>query len=441
MRRVRIRDSALVVVDQQLGATWRVPAIEIDLQRLTQGGIEGSGEAQLALGDQHATLHLLASLAPGGGRTQLRASIDELHPAALARTAPGLAPLAALEAPVAITLGVELGPRLALRNALLEAKIGAGQAHLGGGLVPLEGATLSAEGNADQVTLQSLRIALRGHPGAPLSQIQASGQVLRADGKLRASLTLALDQVAFADLRVLWPEGAGGNARNWVTQNITAGTARDARIEARLESAEDFSGVVLTGATGTVAGDGLTVYWLRPVPPIERARATLRIVDPDTLEITAESGQQHPETAHGDPLTIRGGRIRITGLEHPDQVGAIEAQIDARPGLPQRDARLADDRHAGPVPRRQLPARRHHHRGGHRRGRQEHRVRAQAQSEGRLAAGQRVQPVGRAHLTLLAPRLLGAVGAGRPSVSSAPATASVFDVEGVRYRRPRAAPA
>ncbi len=67
---------------------------------------------------------------------------------------------------------------------------------------------------------------------------------------------------------------------------------------------------------------------MRPVPPIERARATLRIVDPDTLEITAESGQQHPETTHGDPLTVRGGRIRITGLEHPDQVGAIEAQID-----------------------------------------------------------------------------------------------------------------
>ncbi len=328
MRRVRISDSSLVVVDQQLGATWRAPVIDIDLQRLTRGGIEGRGEARLALGDQRATLHLIASLAPGGGRTQLRASIDELHPAALSRTAPALAPLAALAAPVAATLAVELGPHLALQNALLEAKVGAGQAHLDDAVVPLEGATLTVEGNADQVTLQSLRIALHGHAGAPVSQLQASGQARRVDGRLRTSLTLALDQVAFADLRVLWPEGVGGNARNWVTQNITAGVARDAHVEALLQSAENFSDLVLSGASGTLAGDGLTVHWLRPIPPIERARATLRIIDPDTLEITAQGGQQHSDVARGEPLTIRGGHVRITGIEHPDQIGAIEAQID-----------------------------------------------------------------------------------------------------------------
>ncbi|HST74195.1 MAG TPA: AsmA-like C-terminal region-containing protein [Acetobacteraceae bacterium] len=328
LRRVRVSASSLVVEDRQLGATWRAPMIDLDLERLTRGGIEGSGEARLALGDQRATLHLIASLAPGGGKTQLRASVDELHPAALARTAPALAPLSALEAPVAITLGVELGPHLALRDVVLDAKVGAGQAHLGDAVVPLESAALTAEGNADQLTLHSLQVALHGHAGAPMSHLQASGQVLRTGGRLRTSLTLTLDQVAFADLRVLWPEGVGGNARDWVTQNITAGTARDARVEAQLDSAEDFSDVVLAGATGTLAGDGLTVHWLRPIPPIERARATLRIVDPDTLEITAQGGQQHSDVARGDPLTIRGGRIRITGIEHPDQVGAIEAQID-----------------------------------------------------------------------------------------------------------------
>jgi hypothetical protein len=328
MRHVHISDSSLVVVDQQLGATWRAPMIDVDLQRLTRGGVEGSGEIRLALGDQHATLHLIASLAPGGNRTQIRASVDELHPAALSRTAPALAPLAALEAPVSLTVGVELGPHLALQNATLEAKVGAGQAHLGDTVVPLEGASLTADGNADQVTLHGLHVALHGHPGAPLSQLEASGQMQRSGGRLRTNLSLAVDQVAFADLRVLWPEGVGGNARDWVTQNITAGVARDAHVEAQLDSAEDFSGVVLSGASGTVAGDGLTVHWLRPIPPIERARATLRIIDPDTLEIVAEGGQQHPSIARGEPLTIRGGQVRITGLEHPDQIGAIEAQID-----------------------------------------------------------------------------------------------------------------
>ena len=63
-------------------------------------------------------------------------------------------------------------------------------------------------------------------------------------------------------------------------------------------------------------------------------------------------------------------------------------------------------------PAGQLPAGRDHDRAGDRRGGQEHRLRPQAQPEGRHAAGQRLQPLGRDHLALRAPRLLGALGAG-----------------------------
>lgn len=329
LRHVRVRDATLLMVDRKLGTPWRATSVEIDLARLSQGGIEGAGRAQLGLGDQSASLRLTAALAPGGASSQIEAELSPIRPAALARVAPGLATLSALDAPLTLTLRLDLGPQLALHLARLDAQASAGQARVGPNMVPLESATLTAQGNADQVSLDTLRIALRAHERGPLSRVQASGQARRApDGKLQASLALSVDQVAFADLPVLWPAGAGGNAREWVTQNITAGTAHDAHVQIRLEAPGDFSNVVLSEATGTLSGDGLTVHWLRPVPPIERARAKLRIVDPDTLEITAEAGQQHPEAARGDPLAIQGGTIRITGLEQPHQIAAIEAQID-----------------------------------------------------------------------------------------------------------------
>ncbi len=326
LRHVRVQDAAVTVVDRQLGATWRVPKLNVELSRLPQGGLEGHGEAQLALGDQRTTLRMSAALAPGGTRTQVEASLGPVRPSALALTARTLAPLSAMDAPVSVSLKADLGPQLAIQTASLEASAEAGQVRLGSSVAQLAGATLSVEGNADQLTLRKLRIALRARDGGALSQLEAHGEGRRTGQALQAALTLDVDQAAFADLPMLWPEAAGKNARDWVTQNITAGTARDAHVEVQLDATPDLSAVTLTQATGVLSGDDLTIYWLRPVPPIEHAKAKLHILDPDTLEIIAESGQQDTGAPGGQPLTIHGGKVRITGLEQHDQFATIDAE-------------------------------------------------------------------------------------------------------------------
>jgi len=326
LRHVRVRHTALIVVDRQLGATWRVPKLDVELSRLSQGGLEGHGEAQLALGDQRTALRMSAALAPGETRTQVEASLGPVQPAALARMARTLAPLSAMDAPVSVSLKADLGPQLAIQAASLEASAEAGQVHLGSSVLQLSGATLSADGNADQLTLRKLRLAVRARDGGTLSQLEAHGEGRRTGQALQAALTLELDQAAFTDLPVLWPKGAGDAARDWVTQNITAGMARDAHIEVQLGASADLSAVTLTQATGMLSGDGLTIYWLRPVPPIEHAQAKLHILDPDTLEIIAESGQQDIGASRGQPLAIHGGKIRITGLEQHDQSATIDAE-------------------------------------------------------------------------------------------------------------------
>ncbi|MBV9653791.1 MAG: hypothetical protein JOZ42_04420, partial [Acetobacteraceae bacterium] len=144
----------------------------------------------------------------------------------------------------------------------------------------------------------------------------------------------------------LWPKAAGTNARRWVTTNMTDGIARDAHVDFTLTSPADFSDVQLTGAAGSLEGDDLTVYWLRPIPPIEHGAARLQILDPDTIEITVTSGRQRPSAARigvaNAGLQIRAGTVRITGIEQPHQFGAIVADIGGP--LPDAIALLSEKR-------------------------------------------------------------------------------------------------
>jgi hypothetical protein len=327
LQRVRIRDATVVVQDHQLGATWRAPRADIDLTRRTGGGVDGAASLALALGDQTANLTVSAELGESAQTTHLRARLSPVAPAALARVAPALAPLAALDAPVGLEAALDLDATLQPTQGRLTAQIGAGQAQIGTGSVPIHGAVLVAAGTPALITVETAHIELQGHDGGPLSTLQASGSVRRgAAGGISATAVLSLDQVAFADLGRLWPAGTGGGARPWILQNITAGVARNAHVTLGLEASSDLSGMALTQAGGTIDADGLTVSWLRPVPPIEQGQAQLRILDPDTVEIVAQSGHQRVRGSQPG-LTIRNGRMRITGLAGRDQVGSIDAEI------------------------------------------------------------------------------------------------------------------
>ena len=335
LRAVRVRDAAITVIDRQLGATWRAPRADINLVRRREGGLDGTGTAELAIGDQRATLHAMASLEPGASRTLVQAEVSRMQPAALARAAPGLAALAGVETPIALTARVVLGPTLDIERGGLEATVSAGQVAFGRTAVPVEAATLAltlapiGQEAGRELSLREFHLTVRGSPDDQVTRISASGSARWTGPTMRGALTLDLDRVDFAALPNLWPEGMGGSgARAWVVRNITAGIARAAHVDIGLAGNRGVSDLAVTSATGSVTGEGLTVHWLRPVPPIEHGEAKLRILDPDTLEIVTRAGEQRPEGKATDgPLVIRGGRVRISGLSHPRQFGSIEAEI------------------------------------------------------------------------------------------------------------------
>jgi len=341
--RLSIHDASVVVVDRQLGATWRVPHADIDLVRGAKGGVDGTADLSLALGDQQARLTAAATLPSGNGPIRLRLRLTPVSPASIARLVPRAAPLGVfdaklgvLDAPVGGEADLQLDDAMRLVALHLALRAGVGNLHVADGVLPITGATVVSDATANHAELRSLRLTVPSHPGGADSVVLATGRLDRSADHLTASLAIDLDQLDFADLARVWPAGISPDARAWVTGNITAGVAHGGHVELGLEAAPDFSDLTLTSATGTLPGNGLVVHWLRPVPPIANASAVLNLVDPDTLEIVVRSGDQLPDTrkaavgaatAGVTGLSLRGGRVRITGLMHRDQFTSIEAQI------------------------------------------------------------------------------------------------------------------
>lgn len=335
LRRVRIHDAALEVRDHQLGVTWQAPHADIDLTRRLRGGVDATANLTLVLGTQQAQLTASANLPPGKGPIRLRARLGAVVPAAVARLlpqgGPAAASLAAIDAPISTEADLRLDDAMALQSLRLTLQAGAGSVHIADGALPIVRASVVADLTPDQMALNSLRLELPSHPGAPPSVVQVTGEATRAPDQLTAALRATLDQVDFADLPRLWPIGIAHGARAWITENVTAGVAQDGQVALDLEATPDLASVTLTRATGTLAGEGLRVSWLAPVPPLEQGAAVLTLLDPDTLEIALRTARQAPEPGTkptGDGLWLRGGRVQITGLMQKDQFATIEADVD-----------------------------------------------------------------------------------------------------------------
>ncbi len=325
LRRVRLSDFALTVRDEAIGATWSVPHLDLDLTRRRGGGVDLAGQADVALGGQtvHATVSAVSSV--NRERIEVRVSLSPVIPAALARAAPGLADLSAVDAPVTAQAVLSLSSTLEPGAGSLSLTLGGGKLIIGPGEAPLRSAEVSLIGTWPRGLNGTVRMVLPGGAGQPDPVLSAAVTVAPPAPRRTIGLSLGLDRVAFADLPTLWPLGLAPGARQWVLGNIPAGMAHDGHFDLTLETAADFSDLTLTKATGELEGDDVTVHWLRPVPPVEQARAHLRLIDPDTIDIAFLAGRQRVGTRL--PIVVNGGTMRVTGLTVKDQDADITARV------------------------------------------------------------------------------------------------------------------
>ncbi|RYI99701.1 MAG: DUF3971 domain-containing protein, partial [Acetobacteraceae bacterium] len=160
--------------------------------------------------------------------------------------------------------------------------------------------------------------------------IRAEGSAERANGLWRGWLGIGLDAVRFADLPTYWPRGLGspkGGEREWITQNITAGTIRNGqwRIEAEAPAGEP-EGLRITALTGTAEASDATVHWLRPVPAAVGVSGTAEFTLRE-ITLRARGGRQLIGEGARAPMELRDGVVRFFNLDADPGNAEIALQV------------------------------------------------------------------------------------------------------------------
>ena len=323
LRRVSLTDAELALTDSGAGDTVHVRAGSAELTRGDDGAVAGHATAVATIAN--ASVQVEANVAQGADGVQLTVATSPVSPAALAKAVPALASLSALDADISLRIDASLDPALTLRRASVHAESGPGSVQLpaqGGGTSTGHFASmaLDAEGDLQSVTVRQLRLVLAPPSGNAPTTLLLSGDAARTGDRFTAHVVVELDRLVATDLAGLWPARVGGDARAWLTENVTAGLIHDGRITFTLAGAVDGDDLDLTQAGGAMTGDDVTVWWLRPVPPIEHGRVAVVWQDPDTLLLTVTGARQ-------GAIAARSATVKLTGLTGDHQFANIDTEL------------------------------------------------------------------------------------------------------------------
>ncbi len=321
LREIVVADATVRVRDDPLGIAWTLGGADVTVRRAAGQGVEASGRAVFRLGGESIPVSLSARAAGDPAVVEGSLDLPSISPAALSRTLPALRPMEALDAPVSARFSGRYAFGDGALAARAEVTAGAGAVVSGGRPARFDSLSVTLSTDGSRVRLEGAEVRARpARPGAPSTRIVARGEAARAGEAWRGRAEVSLDAVAFGDLGSLWPPGLADGARDWMAENITAGTARDGAWWAEAEANGDLSNVRLLGAGGTVRATGMTVHWLRPIPPAEGADAVATF-SPTEIAIAVRGGRQS-----GTGLAIRDGPIRITGLGAAERI-AMELRV------------------------------------------------------------------------------------------------------------------
>ncbi len=308
----------------------------------TRPGAEllATGQAQLSAGTWQAALE--ARLSPLPVAELARAWPDWAAPDLRAQVLPRLTGGRVREASVKLALAVpEALDGLEWQQA--EARLALDQPELHvvpGAAVPIDSVELAAVATPALVRLERLAVRLPGlpHAGAAPSEpttLTADAEATRDGPGWRILAHAGLDQLDLSDLPQRWPPGVAPKPRAWLTENITAGLARNGRwtIGARLPPGLD--NVEFTTLAGTAEATDVTVHWLRPVPPLVGASGTAEFNQAEIVLRAQGARQLNADGSRGN-LVARDATVRFWGLdvepgylELVSQVAGPMVEVDA----------------------------------------------------------------------------------------------------------------
>ena len=325
IRRIALLDTRLALSDEASGRVARANLASLVLQRRAAGGLELTGRAMLELADQRIPVEIAGKLERALWRGEASLTARGIRPAALAKASAELAPLAALDAEAEITLIARFAGAPQPDLLMGRLRTGAGVLHIphNGGDLHFASILLDGTFADDVVRVERLAFAPQPSPrpgAAPPPVIGAKGEARLQDGTWQAAAEVTLLGLDIADLPHYWPPSVAPKPREWLAENLTAGMLREGawRVEARI--AADGSAPAIIGLTGSARADGVSVHWLRPIPPFENVTGEARF-SLNKIDISATSGQQS-----GTEIMADGATVSISFATDPE-ITRIEAKL------------------------------------------------------------------------------------------------------------------
>jgi hypothetical protein len=330
LERVGIIDGALTLVDRRSGITWTIPDADLGLRR-TDDGLQGNLLLAIDRLGEPARLNAAILYNAEAGSIVLDGDFYGVKAGPLALVDPRLALLRGFAMTFDGSIATSFTADGKLGDGRLELNGGAGTAMLRGEMdAPLVirqarfVGTLSA--NDDRLTLDEATLVLDGPvlkatgtlTAAQAGLMQPEPADLGPDMKLE--LHFLGTNVPVGPLNRYWPRNAGANARDWVTENMSAGLVEKMEADIALDvPGADWTKVEVAEFVGTMQAKGLTIHYLRPLPPIEAAAGIANFTHREfAVDFTAGSLQG---------LHVTGGRLVIGDLDKPDQTIDIQGRV------------------------------------------------------------------------------------------------------------------
>jgi len=318
LQRAAIIDADLLVEDLKLGTTWHAPDSDIELRRVPQG-LAASARMVLDLMGEHGSLTATATYTKADDGLAAELWLAGIRPANFARIGGPLTELKALDLPMAGVIRATGTASGTINEISFDVAGGTGTLDLPAPVnlhrkvenVALRG---SATDGLKKARLDELMIDF----GSMRLNVSANADGLGGETTIKADAVVT--DVPFDDLPNLWPAVAAPNAREWVVANLSKGIVREARATVSGRSpAGTFDDLIVEHVDGELRGDGVTVNYLRPMPPVKNAAAVANF-DASNFRINVKAGELYG-------LRLQEGLIVLSGLDAVDQFADIDVTV------------------------------------------------------------------------------------------------------------------
>jgi hypothetical protein len=324
LHRISIRGATLFVDDRGGSRrTWRADRVDIAILRSDKGA-RGDVSFAVPLGNSTPELHASYRFLAARQLLDLDLSIDGVEPDAIPPLIPELAQLRHIAAPVSGTLETRIDlQRGQAQGSRLDLALGAGRLYsewLPTGSIAVQHGELHATyaPEKNEVRVASLgvdlgggtRLALAGTLAGVTSALLAAPVDALPPGHVAAQFTAELTHLPVARFAALWPTAFNPRTRAWTLANIRDGVLDEGTIRIGLDLNPVAHAGNMLSAAGQLRYHGLTVTYLRGLPPVRKVGGTAAFAG-DHLVFTPADG-----VLKG--LKLTGGTLAVTELgAHP----------------------------------------------------------------------------------------------------------------------------